>query len=240
MLKLVSLNIEGDKHFAKFLPLLKQEQPDVVCLQEVFAQDVPMLEQALGMKSIYAPMSVFVAPNQYGIAPRGTWGIILLSKIDLTQTATHYYKGDKKQVPIFKDGQPNSSHRVVIMAQVEKADRTYQLATTHFTWSADGEINEDQAQDFTKLALFLSHYPSLILVGDFNAPRGKELFQKFADRYRDHIPLDITSTLDAQLHYAGPLDLVVDGLFSTPDYDQISVRVIAGVSDHRAIVAEIC
>ncbi len=239
MLKLVSLNIEGDKHFDRFLPMLEEEQPDVVCLQEVFAQDLPYLEQKLHMQSVYAPNVVYLTPNQYGIAPRGTWGITLLSKLPLVQPVIHYYHGGKQRIPVFIDGQPNSANRAVILAQVTKDEQLYQVATTHFTWSAQGKINEAQGRDFISLSQFLSHYSSLILTGDFNAPRGRELFQKFADHFQDQIPPQIQTTLDPQLHYAGPLDLVVDGLFTTPDYIVSDVKLVAGVSDHQAIVAEI-
>ena len=39
------------------------------------------------------------------------------------------------------------------------------------------------------------------------------------------------------LHRAGPLDLMVDGLFLSPHYRASNVQLAAGVSDHQAVVA---
>ena len=39
------------------------------------------------------------------------------------------------------------------------------------------------------------------------------------------------------LHRAGPLQLVVDGMFSTDDYSVSEVALHQGVSDHCAITA---
>jgi len=50
-LKLISLNIEKDRHFDLILPFLKKHQPDVILLQEVFSKDIPKIEEALQMKS---------------------------------------------------------------------------------------------------------------------------------------------------------------------------------------------
>jgi endonuclease/exonuclease/phosphatase family metal-dependent hydrolase len=80
---------------------------------------------------------------------------------------------------------------------------------------------------------------SLVLCGDFNAPRGKEIFSRLAAHWTDHVPLAHTTSLDPVLHRAGALQLMVDGIFSTPDYDVSGVRLHQGVSDHCAITARI-
>ena len=43
VLKLLSLNIERDKHLPKVVVLLKKEKPEVICLQEVQEPDFEML-----------------------------------------------------------------------------------------------------------------------------------------------------------------------------------------------------
>jgi hypothetical protein len=41
-MKVISLNIEGNKHYELVLPFLHTENPDVICLQEVLEDDVNM------------------------------------------------------------------------------------------------------------------------------------------------------------------------------------------------------
>lgn len=90
-----------------------------------------------------------------------------------------------------------------------------------------------------KLLETLGSFPELILAGDFNAPRGGEVFGTIAARYKDNIPPEYKTSIDGGLHRAGKLEYMVDGLFTTPQYIASKVRLIDGVSDHMAIVAEI-
>jgi hypothetical protein len=84
-----------------------------------------------------------------------------------------------------------------------------------------------------------------VLGGDFNAPRGGEMFSVLSSAYTDNIPLQYKTSLDLTLHRAarerGPQlgDKMVDGLFSTPAYSVSDVRLVDGVSDHMAVVATI-
>ena len=55
-LKLISLNIEGDKHIPQVLAFFKREQPEIICLQEVFLPDFKMFKKELGMEGAHAIM----------------------------------------------------------------------------------------------------------------------------------------------------------------------------------------
>ena len=59
------------------------------------------------------------------------------------------------------------------------------------------------------------------------------MFGKFIDELAlvDHLPADVTTTLDARFHYAGALDLVVDTILET--------QILEGISDHKGILARI-
>jgi hypothetical protein len=77
------------------------------------------------------------------------------------------------------------------------------------------------------------------MCGDFNAPRGRLIFDRIATKYKDNIPPYVTTTIDKNIHHAGDLQLVVDGLFSTSKYEVRSVQVLDGLSDHCAIIGEV-
>jgi endonuclease/exonuclease/phosphatase family metal-dependent hydrolase len=83
------------------------------------------------------------------------------------------------------------------------------------------------------------------LCGDFNAPRGGEIFTTLASHYTDNIPSKYETSIHVALHRAGSVDgarlahLMVDGLFTTSGYAASDVRLEFGVSDHAAIVATI-
>ena len=59
-----------------------------------------------------------------------------------------------------------------------------QFLNTHFTWTPNAEVNEMQRQDLPTLFASLDRVPEFILCGDFNAPRGKEIFDTIATVYK--------------------------------------------------------
>jgi exonuclease III len=261
-IKLITLNIEGDKHLDKVLSFLRQERADVICLQEIFAQDLPCFEAELGMLGHFAMMSRVVRENRYQISPRGEWGNAIFTKLAHQPPELHYYAGDGSG-PVFTG--PNSVDRVLMVMEVEvggisggqKLDlgnspgfsQKFMVATTHFTWSPQGEPSDEQRRDCKSLLRILTdlnvtdrfgeNAAKMILCGDFNAPRGGEIFGMFEQFFYDALPVSVTTTLDPDLHYAGPLELVVDTIFYTSPYQVQSVRVVGGVSDHQAVVGEI-
>lgn len=98
-----------------------------------------------------------------------------------------------------------------------------------------------QHADFARLKHLLAERSDYVLCGDFNAPRGGPIFSRFCDELGliDHLPADVTTTIDARFHYAGALELAVDTIFAAPHYAVTDVQVIEGISDHKGIVAHI-
>lgn len=246
-LKLISLNIESDKHFDRLRPFFAKEKPDVVCLQEVLKADLDALSEIVfpdgEPEVIFVPQMDLKKANIFDIPARGQWGIAVFSWLKIQAAHFGYYSYSKYasegELPDLENDDPNSPHRGYIHVDVEKDNQTFSIANVHFTWSPKGEATEEQREALGNLLALLQDYPQLILCGDFNAPRGRATFNTLAQYYKDNIPENVTTTLDHNLHYAGKLDLVVDGIFTTEHYQANNVRVVDGVSDHCAIVAEI-
>jgi endonuclease/exonuclease/phosphatase family metal-dependent hydrolase len=178
------------------------------------------------------------AANRFGFIPKGSWGIAVLSKLPVKQQFVTSY-ADDPTLRVFR--QPNDPRRVVIVTELEHRHQAYRIATTHFTWSPDGHITDEKREDFARLKQVMSRYPDYVLCGDFNAPRGREMFAKFTNELSliDHLPATIKTTLDNRYHYAGHLELVVDTIFSTPEYKATEIKVLDGLSDHKGILANI-
>ena len=140
--------------------------------------------------------------------------------------------------PIY--GKCQSLHGHTYHLTVEVEGEIYQIATTHFTWSGEGKISDLQKEHFSKLKSFLADYPELVFSGDLNTPRGQQIYDALAKIYKDNIPKKIDTTVDKNIHKAKKdIRLVIDALFTSPDYKASKVKVVDGVSDHKAIVAEI-
>ncbi len=236
-LKLVSLNIEGNRHLAEVPEFVRREQADVVFFYEVLDHAFPALESALGMKGIYVPISRVAVPK--GSASFVKWGSAFFSRLPPKDLTISYYSGTPDALPEEQIDNVLGINRCLLSAIVEKDGERFSLGATHFTWSADGKATDPQRGDLKKFLKILEGFPEIILYGDFNAPRGREIFDAIAARYKDAIPPEYKTSLDGKFHRAGQLPFMVDGLFTTPGYRAQNVRLVSGLSDHCAVVGDI-
>lgn len=228
----VSLNIEADKHLDQVVELLQNVNPDVVCLQEVVELHIPRFAQ-LGYDVVYAPMS-----HSFYV-PESILGLAILTKGALQRVEKNYYVGNDTELPSAEETKRDEHSRVLMHGWYEKEGSTFHVGTTHFPKSWDGETDDRQRAVFKDFLPLLTQHSDFMFSGDFNAPRGKEIFDTIATHFTDNIPAEYETSLDANLHKAGYLPFMVDGLFTTEQYKVEHVRLVDGVSDHMAIVAEI-
>jgi len=211
-----------------------------LCLQEVFAKDIQNIMQATGLDKYSFVSQAKVTKENIHLPTHGLWGIAIFAK-NLSKTRKHYYHGNANQIPEFFAYQdPNSMNRCLLSCQTEVGGDIFQLATTHFTWSGDGKVTDLQKEHFKSLKTSLTSYSEIIFCGDLNTPRGEKIYDQLAEIYKDNIPSKIDTTVDKNIHKSGKdIRLVVDALFTSQHYKASKVKVVGGVSDHKAIVAEV-
>lgn len=244
-IKLISLNIERDLHYDTALPFLKREKPDVVCLMETLDRDILRFKTELGMDGVFTPT---------GVADRGRhtealgkagvrMGTAFFSRLPLEDSRVFYYYGTPDVVPSSEDPAPRGRHEnfngIFISARLRRGRTVFTIGTTHFTWTPDGSVSEAQRQDMKKLLEILAKFPDIVFCGDFNTPRGREIWDTIAARYRDNVPPEYETSIDQNLHAVAGIQYIVDGLFSTPHYQCRDTKLMCGVSDHCAIVSNI-
>lgn len=238
MIKIVSVNIEGARHLDLVRGFLEIENPEVIFLQEAFENDANFFAKHFGMEMVYAPMTV--RPRNDGMDNEmQVWGAAILSKYPIIERSVDFYVGSKDLLEVYEDETKGGVRKPFLHVCTEKERRRFNFANTHFTWTPDGQPTLEQREHLEKLLDLLSQHPDIVLCGDFNAPRGGEVWSRLASIYKDNIPEFVTTTVDKNKHRAGDLQLVVDGLFSTPEYEVSNVEIVDGVSDHCAIVASI-
>lgn len=244
-LTFVSVNIERSKHLHRLEPFLKAQQPEVLCLQELYEHDIPFFQNLAGPHIHFVPMTFH--PDHQGGTPL-PMGAAILSRFPLENPATHYYRG-KPPVPTYHSANPINSRKErgnldsLIYPLVVATVQGMRIATTHMTVTEGGESTEEQRADISRMLTFAKQEAEgaggLILCGDFNSPRGRASFALIAEQYVDGIPAHYQTSIDPNIHRAGPLQLVVDGLFHTPNYKIENAALHSGVSDHMAISATI-
>lgn len=227
----VSLNIEHDKHLNKIIPVVNDIRPDVCCFQEVLLSNVPKLSSDLDLPySYYLPFANGSKTKSWNIAPDDQWGTLFLSQVAFQDKGFYCYAGDAATIPEI-NGNPNSVRRAIAWIKISK----FTLLQTHFTWTPVhfGDVTPEQSTDFAKLLAGLDKFPSGVLCGDLNSPRGKGIWSQLADRFTDYTPPEIVTTIDPKLHRAGDLKIVVDCVFGWGNHVVTDIKLLIGVSDHH-------
>ncbi len=238
---LVSLNIERMRHLERVSAFLKEVSPDVVCLQEVCEESLALFEAIVG-NNRFALLTVH--PNDAGEPAPMLQGIGIFSRHRILDSVTTYYAGSEVSA---RTSPPHSiaTDMPLLQCDLDVNGTPVRIATVHGTWTPDGMPNEAQRRDTAALLPLIESQGELVLCGDFNAPRGGEMFHEFATRWKDNIPPQYLTSIDVTLHRAGKTkphelaDKMVDGLFTTPRYSASNVRLVSGLSDHMGIVATI-
>ena len=237
----LNVNVEGDRHLSQIKKLLDNKKPDVVCFQEVLEKDIPFFIGA-GYAHHFVPMKSYYVAEREEFT---TEGILTMWNKQFTLVCKHVH-AYFTVLGAFEDRKgnraPNDGDRPLLVVELSDGERMYRIGNTHFFWTPDGGVTEEQLVTLETMFTALdTHNDStgIILSGDFNAPRGRETWERIAARYKDNIPRQIVTTIDQELHKKKGLMYVVDGVFSSPEYIVSDAEVIEGVSDHKAVFARI-
>lgn len=238
-MKVLTLNIEGDNHFERVLPFLQTENADVVCLQEVFKADLPAIQEALQSKAEFFPLATVTSDNNVRLTPNGEWGIAIFTQHPIQHASHHLYFQPSTQLPELDDTQPNSVRRVLLTIDIAIDGMPWRVSNTHFTWSPGGKVTQEQQRDLKTLLDILAQLQPDVICGDFNSPRGSEIYDTLAAEYSDSVPTTISTTIDQELHRVSGIQFVVDSIFLDKKFSLLSSKVVGGVSDHQSVVVEV-
>ena len=242
MLKLITLNIEMNKHYQRFLPFLDEEAPDVVCLQEAPESALSYLRER-GFVTVFAPM---IIKELNGVQEKV--GVVLATKLPFSTQKVYYHGVEEKLALSNGKDDAKISAFVYLLADIEFGNTSYQIATTHMADTNDGHEDDFQIMVMNKLLSSLSKEESHCLCGDLNMPRGfNTLYDDVTKIYHDAIPKHYQSSLDKNLHKSGNKKLdqpifdcyMVDYVFTQSPYEAKVEKMQFGVSDHAGVVAYI-
>ncbi len=240
---LVNINCWRGKKFPQLLNFLEHQctQPNtVITLQELEEHDATAISSALGLKIITAPMHHRNTrhPNRLCI------GIMTnMEVVDVREKAYGTFNKAKREDWI-EVGMPLSA--VLLCVDIACGQKIMSIGTTHFTWTARPIADKEQFDAVTALTRLIEEWKIQVLACDLNSPRKLEngmpgkIWSRMTKYFYDGIHPDIETTLDP-IHAASHagVNLVVDGVFFTPNIDVYDVRLHGGVSDHLAITATV-
>lgn len=232
-------------HTDRVVPFLTNENPEVVCMQELFEDQIDFYKKELQMECIYKPMGLWDSSisckENKGIRK---FGIAIFAK-NIKESKYEYITGNEDNLNIHVSStrveDRNNVNTPIMWAKIiSSSGREYNIANTHFTWTYEGTATPFQIEDAKKLISILdSNLEEFIFMGDTNAPRGRETFDMIATYFKDNIPKEYTTSIDQNLHRVKGLEYIVDCLFTKGDIKVENVKLVDGLSDHMAVVGEV-
>lgn len=241
-MKLLSLNIENNLHTETVLSLLRKENPDVICFQELLEEDFEFYKKELQLDGIYQPTG-YIGGKVYSALVGKKQGIGIFAK-NIVDRGSLFYFGSKENISKSFDEYVSdicfqNNHAFVWVDMMDKQNNVHRYVTTHLPVTEKGLTTPFQLSVVDSFLKEIEIMGQLVFCGDMNAPRGGEAFSLLSQKYTDCIPLEYKTSIDQNLHRHKGLQYMVDGLFTTPVYKTSNVRLVDGASDHMAIVAEI-
>lgn len=238
-LDIASINIERSRHLPRVEAFIARERPDLLCLQELCERDIPFFEALMGSTMVFAPMARY--PQE---GPANVVGVGMIARDDaVLDVAAEYYSGNPERIQemafVTAEGKRMADPLSIAEVMLSATVRGFRVAVTHLNVTPLGTSTPHQRECAGKLIDLAKAQAQqagdLLLVGDFNAPRGRATFDLLAEHFIDGVPAHYTSSIDGSLHRAGDIPFMVDGLFHTSGYRLENARLTTGVSDHCAL-----
>lgn len=251
-LKVLTLNIfEGGLFLPQVIELIKRENPDIFCLQEVyngFQVTLPQCYQSITtLQTTFPAYQYHFSPEFLSATVEGSIdvGNATFSRFPILETNTHFFKvkyGEYSQVSPsndYSDYPCNMQHTVV---NVE--DKHFHIFNVHGVWGVDGNDNPDRLYMSKVISKAIKGKKPAVLVGDFNVQPNTKTINNIKKQMIDVFEDELTTTFNLRHKdlekYPGYASAVVDMMFVTQDLTVISKSVPDDdVSDHLPLLCEL-
>lgn len=241
-MKLISINTEHNIHNETVLKFLKKEKADVICLQEFLEEDFSLYKKELNLLGVFQPWVYLKDKNHSDLTGKKQGNAIFAKNIIDSGSTFYVGKEDNisKSFQEYISDEKFQKNRSFLWVKIKNNNgEIFKFITTQLPSTDNGEVTKYQLKVINLLLSHLDKQGEFVLCGDMNTPRGNKSFATFEEKYKDNIPLEYKTSIDQNLHRVKGIQFMVDCLFTTLVYKASNVRLIDGISDHMAIVADI-
>jgi endonuclease/exonuclease/phosphatase family metal-dependent hydrolase len=244
-IKLISYNIWHGVYLEPMLQFLNEQQPEIVCLQEVGTSGLGQkkhptnlfkeIQTSLGFEAHYEHM--YTADEGDGVY---TIGVAIYSKFPILETKSLRYERNTTEVLRISDVDRYHVPRVLLGCLLDIKPKPLWVFTTHFTISPEAKVTQHQLENAQKVAAYLKDFPEYMLCGDLNTPHGSHIFDLLKGEASDVVGPG-KPTLHPKLHRVGHLNLQVDHAFLNSRRITASAAATPLVdgSDHLPLVIQL-
>jgi endonuclease/exonuclease/phosphatase family metal-dependent hydrolase len=244
-LKVISLNMWAGKLLPQAIEFLKQQDADVVLLQEVTnarAADLPekhrifdVLTSRLDYEySNYAYCFSYNFPE--GIVPEGS---AILSKLPIKQSSSRFFVEPTKEyyqdIPADWPVVPRILQYVELGAQTVPVN----VINVHGIWDLDGDNDSLERRKMVQAIIETeANKPNVIVSGDTNAKASNVIWQRLEEHLKSVFGQELKTTFNMRRKdNPGYATAAVDLMFVSPDIEVIDKALPdVDISDHLPLV----
>lgn len=244
------LNFYYGVNLAAALKLLRERpELDVLCLQEVYGEDLLQIADALGMSEMYAfvKMGLHTPTFDKDIYRGGMVGLAILGKQPIEDAEWKdlgvFY--DDPNWPFWKQYDDKPLRSMLLFGVYPLDGFKVAIATTHGSWAPDAAekpptpLQREQLTLINQTLRKEGGFGSTILAADFNrrcapSPMGTFHMEELDADFRSSLPPGTVTTIDpshrglAEKHFEVP----VDNIYHTSDLQCVECTLHTGYSDH--------
>lgn len=242
-MRLIQLNAWGGRFINQINAFLKDQNPDIICLQEVYSSqlDTPLLPYFNCLERIQASVPdfhvFFSGVHEVTIlGVKVTYGNAILSRYPLDNNETFFINGAYRAINSLSE--MDSNIRNAQRATVRLPHGSFSLINHHAYWEPNSIGSNITVEKMQKIAKIVQDSPRpLILAGDLQvtaeSPAMKPLQSSLRDLTMEH---NLTTTLSS---FSMVTDVACDHICVSDDVNVENFQASDTlVSDHKALILD--
>ncbi len=247
-LKILSLNLfEGGLFWGNIERFIKHENPDILCLQEVFNGDErqPLSFQSIKrLKALLPEFFLYYSPELFEIWPhgQGDGGNAIFSRFPMSEEKTVFLHEEYRKILRPRREDDFSHYPKNLQSVVVTVDgKSLHVCNLHGIWGLDGTDTKERLRMSKLIVKEIKKKHPLVLMGDFNLKPNTETIQNIEGHLTNVFAGEMTTSFNME-HKTNPgyATAVVDMFFASPDIHIVAKRVPTDdVSDHLPLLVTI-
>lgn len=246
--KLISLNIwQGGLLLDQAIQFLKDEDPDIIALQEVFNSDTLSLDKRFRtvqiLKAEFPEYNFSFSADQFQNidSENVDRGNLVMSKFKIKSSKAHFYD--------IKYGEVNEENRVDFTdiprnlqhVEIEFQNSTINLFNTHGIWGFDNADNPRRTNMANIIVNESKGKANVIVCGDFNVDQNSNTIAIIEEQLKNIFKNEYKTSFNLKHKEDGGFAVaMVDMIFISGDLNVLKhARPEVNISDHLPVVAEL-